>query len=99
MTPIAHSETIHIAADHPALPGHFPGAPVVPGVVLLDHVVAAVQRRWKMRVVGLPQVKFLHPLKPGHAVQLTIEREDMSARFRVLDGAHVLASGLIEVGA
>ena len=29
-----------IAADHPSLPGHFPGQPVVPGVVILDEVSA-----------------------------------------------------------
>ena len=29
--------------DHPSLPGHFPGRPVVPGVVLLDRVLAAIE--------------------------------------------------------
>ena len=27
---------------HPSLPGHFPGAPVVPGVLVLERVVAAL---------------------------------------------------------
>lgn len=29
-------------ADHPAFDGHFPGNPILPGVVLLDQVVALV---------------------------------------------------------
>ena len=32
-----------VAADHPALPGHFPGRPIVPGVVILDHVQQAIE--------------------------------------------------------
>jgi 3-hydroxyacyl-[acyl-carrier-protein] dehydratase len=99
MNATIHSENFHIAPDHPALPGHFPGAPVVPGVVLLDHVVAAVQRVWKIQVSGLPQVKFLRPLECGRPAQLTIERDEAGARFRIVDGAHVVASGLIECAA
>lgn len=29
---------ITIPADHPCLPGHFPGRPIVPAVVILDEV-------------------------------------------------------------
>ena len=31
-----------IPADHPSLPGHFPGQPIVPGVVVLERVLEAV---------------------------------------------------------
>ncbi len=29
---------VTIPADHPSLPGHFPGRPIVPAVVILDEV-------------------------------------------------------------
>jgi 3-hydroxyacyl-[acyl-carrier-protein] dehydratase len=99
MSTMLHSEQFHIAADHPALPGHFPGAPVVPGVVLLDHVVAVAGRIWGLQVSGLPQVKFLQPLAPESPAQLTLERVDTGLRFRIQAGAQVIASGLIEVAA
>lgn len=38
---------LRIGADHPCLPGHFPGRPVVPGVVLLDRVAALAEREFE----------------------------------------------------
>ena len=32
-----------IPHDHPALPGHFPGNPLVPAVVLIDHASEAAR--------------------------------------------------------
>lgn len=96
MTLQTHREHFHIAASHPALPGHFPGNHVVPGVVLLDRVIAAIERAWSVRVAGFGQVKFLRPLLPDREVELVLERAD-TLRFRIADGAETLASGSAEL--
>ena len=64
----SHSLPIGIPADHPSLPGHFPGRPIVPGVVLLDCVIASAER-WLQRPLSLralPQAKFVAPLLPAN---------------------------------
>ena len=38
-----HSE-LHIAADHPAFPGHFPSFPILPGAALLDEALRDIAR-------------------------------------------------------
>ena len=84
-----------VAADHPSLPGHFPGRPIVPGVVLLDQVVTAIEAgHGRLGALRLPQVKFLQPLLPGQPARVELEGEAPRWRFRVLraDGG-VLASG------
>ena len=54
-----------IGVNHPSLPGHFPGEPIVPGVVILDEILAAVSEwRAHCRATVIQSVKFLWPLKP-----------------------------------
>jgi 3-hydroxyacyl-[acyl-carrier-protein] dehydratase len=58
-----------IPHDHPSLAGHFPGRAIVPGVVVLDAVIALILRdRPLSRVTGLDHVKFLTPILPGSEV-------------------------------
>src|ERR1051325_3156728 len=62
-----------IPAGHPSLPGHFPGAPVVPGVVILDEVVAALgEWRQNSQLRGIRSVKFLAPLKPEQPFTISL---------------------------
>ena len=63
--PCEGTSRFHVAADHPCLAGHFPGRPVVPGVVIVDAVRACLDGCWGDRMLlGLPQFKFLRPLLP-----------------------------------
>jgi 3-hydroxymyristoyl/3-hydroxydecanoyl-(acyl carrier protein) dehydratase len=89
-------EQFHIAASHPVLPGHFPGDPIVPGVVLLERVAAAARRAFGADVAGLPQVKFLRPLRPLEAAELRIERSGAGAKFSIHRGRETIATGTLE---
>ena len=98
MTPADASFEFRIPADHPSLPGHFPGRPVVPGVVLLDRVLDAIERASlaPLGALRLPQVKFVQPLLPEQPARVEIETDTQSAarwRFRILRGDELIASG------
>lgn len=87
---------MRIAAAHPAFPGHFPGHPVVPGVVLLDAVIAELARHEgrAVRVTGFPAVKFLAPLGPDEEchVSFAVKRPGQ-AGFELTAGGTTLVSG------
>lgn len=89
-----------IDAAHPSLPGHFPGQPIVPGVVLLDHVVGAIEAaHGPLAPMRLSQVKFMQPLLPGEHARIELDGEAPRWKFRVLRGETLLASGEIAQGA
>ena len=60
-----------VPSHHPALPGHFPGNPVVPGIVLLDETFALILVAHPGRTLaGLPTVKFTAPVGPDQPVDV-----------------------------
>lgn len=92
---------LKLSADHPAFVGHFPGTPIVPGVVLLDEVMHAIvidtglaETTWQ-----IASVKFLSPLKPNETVM--IEHEQLAngtikfqvVKFEVLEGNRQIVIG------
>src|SRR6266436_8161288 len=62
-----------IRADHPSLAGHFPGAPIVPGVVILDEVASALAEwRKDCQLTGIRAVKFVLALKPEQSFTISL---------------------------
>lgn len=95
---------IEISADHPALAGHFPGRPIIPGVVLLDEVAYAfVARagaapsstgRGAIRITGFSGVKFIAPLAPQQACVVTfMDKKPGQSAFAVSRQEQTIVTG------
>jgi 3-hydroxyacyl-[acyl-carrier-protein] dehydratase len=64
-----------VALDHPSLAGHFPGRPIVPGVVLLDLVLAAIRSAspQPLKLEAIVSTKFLQAVAPESRVDMQIK--------------------------
>lgn len=63
-----------VPVGHPCLPGHFPGRPIVPGVVLLDQALALVLGRFPgAGLAGLPVCKFTALVTPAQTVLVSAD--------------------------
>jgi 3-hydroxyacyl-[acyl-carrier-protein] dehydratase len=89
-----------IPPDHPAFAGHFPGTPIVPGVVLLDEALYAIAAAEGLAPVHctLKEVKFRRLVRPGERVTLTFGAAGSGrVRFELASGGEPVASGTLVV--
>jgi 3-hydroxyacyl-[acyl-carrier-protein] dehydratase len=90
--------TVTISSEHPALAGHFPGAPILPGVLLLDELLHALEREQAGAAPGwrIGSAKFLKPVRPGQTLRLEHERlPNGTVRFQVSSDGAPVAQGLL----
>lgn len=86
-------ETLCVPSTHPCLPGHFPGQPVVPGVLMLDHIASCLQKHKGIELQRIASVKFLAPLLPEERAMLQVRIEGIRVRFRLTRENIILVSG------
>ncbi|MEO8600127.1 MAG: AMP-binding protein, partial [bacterium] len=89
-----------LAADHPVFAGHFPGAPIVPGAMLLDLALQAIGKGIgaDLAACHINTVKFLSPLGPGEPASVRYEiLHNGVIRFDILSAERKVATGSVRV--
>jgi 3-hydroxyacyl-[acyl-carrier-protein] dehydratase len=81
--------SVILAGSHPLYNGHFPDAPVLPGVIQLQIVKEVMQKHFgrKFRLKGVRTCKFLGMINP-----LTVNGLSVSIRWQVAENLEVIAS-------
>jgi 3-hydroxymyristoyl/3-hydroxydecanoyl-(acyl carrier protein) dehydratase len=91
---------LDIAADHPAFAGHFPAFPVLPGAVLLDAALAAIQQARGLDTTAwrIASAKFLGLVRPGDVLAVEHEAPGIGTiRFTIRSHERVVATGTLSL--
>nr|WP_295923627.1 3-hydroxyacyl-ACP dehydratase [uncultured Dyadobacter sp.] len=72
--PAEITSTVWIDPAHPVFEGHFPGSPVLPGVVQLEMIKAILSKAFGKEIAlkEMSTCKFLEVLNPAETPELTI---------------------------
>jgi len=86
-----------VSANEPYFVGHFPGAPVFPGVVLceaLAQLATVVAEDATLRLVGVERARFRRPVLPGEVLHLEVQALADGPPWR-LRGVAMLGTALV----
>jgi 3-hydroxyacyl-[acyl-carrier-protein] dehydratase len=93
-----HTKTDVVDPQHPCLPGHFPGDPIVPGVLILARVIKAAAMVYGAAVDAVRVAKFQAPLAPNERFTIVLEPGSEDAvKFQVVRGETLISGGILQL--
>jgi 3-hydroxymyristoyl/3-hydroxydecanoyl-(acyl carrier protein) dehydratase len=98
---IEHVALLRVDPQHPVFAGHFPGRPIVPGVLLIDWALAALQDALPAAVLPgtLGTVKFLRPVAPGAELRIAASGDAGRIALRIECEGQLVASATLSADA
>ncbi len=84
--------------DHPSLKGHFPGNPVIPGVVILNKVLESISAEKSLKTYRIVSAKFQNPLIPPAVMTVQITEQSANRyNYKAMAEETVISNGIIEI--
>lgn len=97
----------NVSINEPHFVGHFPGAPVMPGVLIVEALAQAaaclILNRDDLRgripyLAGIDRFRFRRPVVPGDALRLEVEVKAIRGRIGKVWGQVLVADQLVAEG-
>jgi len=95
----------NVTINEPFFAGHFPGAPVMPGVLIIEAMaqVGAIlvlkdlpdREKKLLYFAGIDQVRFRQPVVPGNQLKLVVEILKLRPRYGKLKGEAYVGETLV----
>lgn len=85
---------VSVPPDSAFFAGHFPGVPVLPGVVQLGIVLQALGHPKLAEIVHL---RLRHPVLPGDRLELTLQERDTEVQFDLTRAGERVAHGILRL--
>jgi 3-hydroxymyristoyl/3-hydroxydecanoyl-(acyl carrier protein) dehydratase len=90
-----------VPADLPELDGHFPGAPIVPGVAQLGWAAQCARQVFGLASLSgtLEAVKFRRPIRPGAIIRLELRLDAPASKVHLTlsDDDHTYCTGRLVI--